>query len=141
MLLFCRLSTIFFIGYEINKTIPVQFPICFSLFRKTDLNSGKGVCFTVYVQKSNMETFQGDSCLSLHSSQLSTMQALLQTFTSALGPRNGKQLLLPNQKSGKNLMHPLLFAVFYFSVFVMCQLLSPIELFYIWYETVIIFPA
>ena len=88
-----------------------------------------------------MEAFQGDTCLSLHLNQLTTMQALLLTFTNPLGPRNGRQWLLRNQKSGKNLMHPLLFAVFYFSVFVMCQLLSQIELFYIWYETVMIFLA
>ena len=32
LLLFGRISTICFIQHEINKTIPVQFPICFSLF-------------------------------------------------------------------------------------------------------------
>ena len=31
-LLFCRLSTVFFIDSETNESIPTQFPKCFSLF-------------------------------------------------------------------------------------------------------------
>ena len=31
-LLFCRLSTVFFIDSETNETIPLQFPRCFSFF-------------------------------------------------------------------------------------------------------------
>ena len=33
---FCRLSSIFFIDREIYKTIPVQFPRCFTLFYEKD---------------------------------------------------------------------------------------------------------
>ena len=35
-MLFCRLSSIFFIDSEICKTIPVQFPRCFTLFYEKD---------------------------------------------------------------------------------------------------------